>query len=92
MKFVLIFCAIAFMFSADSLAVNTRSSKAHHECRGNSTYGSYSLCRVRCDDYDNPPHACPASIIQGCMCNEGYIPVDKNTNPLRCVKPEDCPK
>ncbi|GIY78172.1 uncharacterized protein CEXT_490191 [Caerostris extrusa] len=60
------------------------------DCRGNTTFGSFSVCSPRCDtlyEYQMCRH--PSQL--GCKCKRGYVPVDANTNPLRCVKIRDCP-
>ncbi|GFQ91192.1 hypothetical protein TNCT_711801 [Trichonephila clavata] len=42
------------MFAEISLAHKIHS-KPHDDCGENSTYGAYSPCRLRCDNYNDPP-------------------------------------
>nr|QRN45229.1 zonadhesin-like 2 [Tineola bisselliella] len=55
----------------------------------NATSGCGNHCGNNCDDYDNPPGACPLYChVNGCDCRYGYV-YDHSTK--TCVLPRDCP-
>ncbi|CAL1298903.1 unnamed protein product [Larinioides sclopetarius] len=61
------------------------------DCRGNTTFGSFSWCSMRCDNLKNPSGDCNRPSQLGCKCKKGFIPLSSNHNPLQCVKLFDCP-
>ncbi|GIY00694.1 TIL domain-containing protein [Caerostris darwini] len=87
MKFVISVCIITLLCFAFCC-----SQLDDPDCHGNTTKGTYTPCQKRCDNLGHPPSVCPLFIIHGCTCKDGYIPVDRNYNPLKCVKEEDCPE
>ncbi|GBM17463.1 hypothetical protein AVEN_193759-1 [Araneus ventricosus] len=61
------------------------------DCRGNTTFGPFSFCGMRCDTLQNPSRDCDRPSQLGCKCKRGFIPLSSNLNPLRCVRLYDCP-
>ncbi|XP_077974758.1 IgGFc-binding protein-like [Styela clava] len=50
-----------------------------------------SACPASClDKYDIPAKPCPAVCLQGCVCPEGMVLLDKDSD--ICVKSSECPK
>ncbi|GIY64456.1 hypothetical protein CEXT_558551 [Caerostris extrusa] len=87
MKIVISVCIITLLCFALCC-----SQLVDRDCDGNTTKGGYTACQLRCDNLAHPPRFCILSFSDGCTCKEGYIPIDRNSNPLKCVKEEDCPK
>ncbi|XP_055939842.1 uncharacterized protein LOC129969311 [Argiope bruennichi] len=92
--FVLLLC-LALLGVAQALRRSDENFFMQHgimtNCRGNTTFGSFSWCTMRCDNMMHPFKDCNRPSQLGCVCKRGYIPLDANLKKLRCVKLYDCP-